>query len=123
MVTRYCSGHHFKPHSSIHGSSLSNIDDLYQGFMNMPCEAQASSQSCYDPFASRLERSYKEHTQQNGKVVLNDYSLLETKGGKTLLNLFIFYTAQFQVWLLTMAMYLIACLELMRWLHWLHDYT
>jgi len=69
--------------------------------MNMPCEAQAFSQGFYDPFASCLERSYKEYAQQNGRVVLNVYSLLGAKGGKTILIFPIFYIAQFQFKLLT----------------------
>jgi len=92
---------------------LSDIDDLSQGFMNMPFEAQASSQGFYDSFTSCLERSYREYIQQNGKFELNVYSLLEVKGGKTIVILSIFYVDRFQFWLLTMVFNLIAGLELM----------
>lgn len=85
--------------------------------MNMPCEAQKSSQGFYDPFSSYLERYYREYIQQNGKVDLNSYSLLEVKVGKTIVILSIFYANQFQFWLLVMVFDLIAGLELMWWLH------
>jgi len=81
--------------------------------MNMPCEAQAYSQGFHDPFASCLERSYREYIQQNGKVDLNVYSLLELKGGKPIVIFSIFNVDQFQFWLLTMVFDLIAGLELM----------
>lgn len=91
--------------------------------MNMSCEAQASSQGFYDSIASYPKGSYREYTQQNGKAVLNGYSLLGVKGGKIILIPPIVYTTQFQVWLLMMVLYLIAGLKLMQWLHWLYDYT
>jgi len=107
IKSRYCSRQFSRSHSSTHGSSLSSTDDLYQDFMNMPCEAQASSQGFYDPFASYLERSYREYIQQNGKIDLNFYSLLEVKGGKTVVIFYILYVDQFQFWLLTMVLILL----------------
>lgn len=89
----------------------------------MPYEAQVSSQGFYDPIVYYLEISYREYTKQNGKVASNVYSLLEAKGGKTILMFPIFFTAQFQNWLLTMVLYIIVGLEPMWWLHWLYDYT
>ena len=83
----------------------------------MPCEAQASSQGFHDPFASCLERSYREYIQQDRKVDLNVYSLLKIKGGKTIVTLSIFYANKFQFWLLTMVLDFIAGVELMRWSH------
>ena len=83
----------------------------------MPCEAQASSQGSYGLIASFLEGSYGEYTQHNGKSVLNVYSLLQAKGGEIVVIFPIYYIAQYQYWLMTMVMFLIAGLELMQWLH------
>jgi hypothetical protein len=93
-----------------------NPDEFFKTTYTHPCH--------YDPYhdniAQWLEDSYNKNIRGNGKIMLTLFLDVDYEGKH---DMFLSFVDILPFLLLTLDLVFIAGLELLRWLHWKHDYT
>ena len=91
-----------------------NLDKFFKTTYTRPCH--------YDPYhdkiAQWLEDSYNRNIRRNGKIMLTLF--LDVEGKR---DMFLSFVDLLPFFLMTLDLVFIAGLELLRWLHWKHDFT
>jgi hypothetical protein len=93
-----------------------NPDKFFKTTYTHPCH--------YDPYhdkiAQWLEDSYNKNIQGNGKIMLTLFLDVDYEGKR---DMFLSFVDILPFFLIMLDLVFIAGLELLRWLHWKHDFT
>jgi hypothetical protein len=74
----------------------------------------------HDKIAQWLEDSYNKNIQGNGKIMLTLFLDVDFEGNR---DMFLSFVDILPFFLIILDLVFIAGLELLRWLHWKHDFT
>jgi hypothetical protein len=93
-----------------------NLDKFFKTTYTHPCH--------YDPYhdkiAQWLEDSYNKNIRGNGKIMLTLFLDVDYEGKR---DMFLSFVDILPFFLIMLDLVFIAGLELLRWLHWKHDFT
>jgi hypothetical protein len=93
-----------------------NPDEFFKTTYTRPCH--------YDPYhdkiAQWLEDSYNKNIRGNGKIMLTLFLDVDYEGKR---DMFLSFVDILPFFLIMLDLVFIAGLELLRWLHWKHDFT
>jgi hypothetical protein len=93
-----------------------NPDEFFKTTYTHPCH--------YDPYhdkiAQWLEDSYNKNIRGNGKIMLTLFLDVDYEGKR---DMFLSFVDILPFFLIMLDLVFIAGLELLRWLHWKHDFT
>ena len=93
-----------------------NIDKFSKLTYTLPCHCDPY----HDQIEEWLEDSYKKNVQGNGKVM---FALFLNDDDKGKYDIFLLFFDILPFLLVIFDLVSIAGLELLRWLHWKHDFT